>query len=333
MAFPLRAEGNGLTSADAVTGPTLFIVTSFIALASYNVLELSVFIYTTFKRRRGLYFWSMVIATWGIALNGSGYLIKFIRPDESPAIRAFSTVLILLGWCFMITGHSVVLFSRLHLLVSDHFKIRLVLTMIVVDALICHPPTFALFALVQSDNPQPYAAAYSVYEKFQLLIFFIQEVIISIIYIMESARFLRARATITRTPSLDMKTMNTDSRTVLRWLIAVNVLVVLLDFSILGFEFSGFYDLQTSWVSAPFIGVLRLMNFKELVHLIKGVITILTFIEMPRVQHQTKAGVRHLEQADCGGQGPQSRPIQQRRNTVGHYQRQQGSHHPVGGPA
>lgn len=252
MAFPLRAEGNGLTSADAVTGPTLFIVTSFIALASYNVLELSVFIYTTFKRRSGLYFWSMVVATWGIALNGSGYLIKFIRPDESPAIRAFSTVLILLGWCSMITGHSVVLFSRLHLLVSDHFKIRLVLTMIMVDALICHPPTFALFALVQSDNPHPYAAAYSVYEKFQLLVFFIQEVIISIIYIMESARFLRARATITRAPSIDMKPINTDSRIVLRWLIAVNVLVVLLDFSILGFEFSGFYDLQTSWVSASF---------------------------------------------------------------------------------
>lgn len=250
MAFPLRTEGHGLTSADAVTGPTLFIVTAFISLAFYNVLELSVFIYTTFKRRKGLYFWSMVIATWGIALNGSGYIVKFVKAEASPAVRAFSTVLVLVGWCTMITGHSVVLFSRLHLLVSDPFKIRLVLTMIVVDALICHPPTFALFALVQSDNPKPYAAAYSVYEKFQLLIFFIQEVIISIIYIMESAKFLRARATITRTPNVERKAMHVDSRTVMRWLIAVNVLVVLLDFSILGFEFSGFYDLQTSWVSA-----------------------------------------------------------------------------------
>ncbi|KAJ4388856.1 hypothetical protein N0V93_006317 [Gnomoniopsis smithogilvyi] len=247
MAFYARGEGNGLTSADAVTGPTLFIVTSFIALAFYNVLELSLFIYTTFKRRKGLYFWSMVIATWGIALNGSGYLVKFIRPDESLAVRAFSTSLVLVGWCAMITGHSVVLFSRLHLLVSDPFKIRLVLTMIMVDALICHPPTLALFALVQSDNPQPYVAAYSVYEKFQLLVFFIQEVIISIIYIMESARFLRARASINRMPIIDMKAMHVDGRTVMRWLIAVNVLVVFLDLSILGFEFSGFYDLQTSW--------------------------------------------------------------------------------------
>lgn len=252
MAFPMRTEGNGLTSADTVTGPTLFIVTSFIALAFYNVLELSVFIYTTFKRRKGLYFWSMVIATWGIALNGTGYLVKFIRPDESTAVRVLTTVLVLLGWCTMITGHSVVLFSRLHLLVSDPFKIRLVLTMIMVDALICHPPTFALFALVQSDNPQPYAPAYSVYEKFQLLVFFIQEVIISIIYIVESAKFLRARASINRTTTIDMRAMHVDSRTVMRWLIAVNVLVVVLDLSILGFEFSGFYDLQTSWVSASY---------------------------------------------------------------------------------
>lgn len=245
----LRAEGNGLTSADTVNGPTLLIVTSFISLAFYNVLELSVFIYTTFKRRKGLYFWSMVIATWGIALNGSGYIIKFVEPVESPSLRTFSTVLVLLGWCTMTTGQSVVLFSRLHLLVSDRFKIRLVLTMIMIDAAICHPPTFALFALVQSANPEPYAAAYSIYEKFQLLVFFIQELIISIIYIMESAKFLRVRATISRTPSIDRKAIYVDSRTVMRWLIAVNVLVVFLDISILAFEFSGFYDLQTSWVS------------------------------------------------------------------------------------
>lgn len=253
MAFPLHTEGNGngLTSADSVTGPEIFIVTAFISLAFYNVLELSIFIYTTFKRRTGLYFWSMVIATWGIALNGAGYLVKFMRPDESAAVRVFSTVLILVGWCMMITGHSVVLFSRLHLLVSDPFKIRLVLTMIVVDAIICHPPTSALFGLVQSNNPQPYAAAYSVYEKFQLLVFFIQELIISIIYIMESAKFLRVRAaTIGRGPSNELKAIGMDSGTVMRWLIAINVLVVFLDVSILAFEFSGFYDLQTSWVSA-----------------------------------------------------------------------------------
>lgn len=252
MAFPQRVEGNGLTSADTVTGPALFIVTSFISLAFYNVLELSVFIYTTFKKRNGLYFWSMVVATWGIALNGAGYIIKFVNTNQSASIRSISTVLVLLGWCTMITGQSVVLFSRLHLLVSDGFKIRLVLTMIVVDAFICHPPIFALFALTQSENPQPYAAAYTVFEKFQLLVFFIQELIISLVYIMESAKFLRARNLISRAPSIDMKALHMDSRTVIRWLIAINVLIVLLDISILCFEFSGFYDLQTSWVSIPY---------------------------------------------------------------------------------
>lgn len=239
MDDPLREQGNGLTGFDVVSHPVLYIILAFLTVAFYNVVELNIFIYTTFKRRSGLYFWSMIVATWGIALNGIGYVLKYARPMDSPELRTAYTVLVLIGWCAMITGQSLVLFSRLHLLVDDRFAIRLVLSMVVVDAIICHPPIFALFALVNSSNPDPYVAAYSIYEKVQLVVFFVQEMVISIVYIKESAKFLRSRAS-----------HADSSKSVMRWLITINILVIIMDVSILALEFSGFYDLQTSWVSA-----------------------------------------------------------------------------------
>lgn len=246
MAY-LREEGNGLTGADVVSHPALFVILAFLTVAFYNVLELTVFIYTTFKKKNGLYFWAMVLATWGIALNGIGYALKYARPLDSSGLRTTYTVLVLLGWCTMITGQSVVLFSRLHLLIDDRYTIRLVLSMIILDAIICHPPIFALFALVNSHNPTPYVAAYSVYEKIQLVVFFTQETIISVIYIKESARFFRGRRT--PTPGSNSDTWTDGSKTVMWWLIAINIMVVALDVSVLALEFTGFYDLQTSWVS------------------------------------------------------------------------------------
>lgn len=260
-----RGDDKGLTRHDVVQGAELYIVTSFISLALYNVLELNLLIFTTFKKRSGVYFWSMVVATWGVALNAVGYLLKFLRPEaaSTAGLETLYTILVLTGWCTMITGQSVVLFSRLHLLVYDRFTIRFVLAMIVADALLCHPPTIALFSLVNnSANPEPYTAAYSIFEKTQLFVFFVQEFIISSVYIVESAKFLRSRTRhhgggggggggggSSMTTASTGNFLTDSNSMVMYWLIAVNVFVVLLDVSILALEFSGFYDLQTSWVS------------------------------------------------------------------------------------
>lgn len=52
------------------------IIVVFISIALYNVLELNVDIFGTFKKYSGLYFWSFTIATWGIAFNAIGYLLR-----------------------------------------------------------------------------------------------------------------------------------------------------------------------------------------------------------------------------------------------------------------
>lgn len=267
MALEKRAGESGLTSDDVVRGPELYIITAFVSLALYNVVELTVLIFATFKKRRGVYFWSLLVATWGVAFNATGYLLKFLRPEPgsgstlsssggiSRGLEGLYTALCLAGWAAMVTGQSVVLFSRLHLLVHDRLTVRLVLAMIVTDAVLCIPPTVALFSLVNNtDNPRAYGAAYAVVEKVQLIVFSAQECVLSTVYIVASARFLRSRVppggyglTFGRPPAPGGG-LDGDGRMVMYWLIGVNILVVLLDVSILVLEFSGYYDLQTCWV-------------------------------------------------------------------------------------
>ncbi|KAJ8109768.1 hypothetical protein OPT61_g7215 [Boeremia exigua] len=210
------------------------VVVVFLSVAIYNFLELNVQIFTTFKRRRGLYFWSFTIATWGILFNSIGYLLKHLEITHKGNVYA---TIILIGWCSMISGQSVVLYSRLHIVMHNAKRLRAVLIMIIANAIWLHIPIIILVYGANSNNPGPFQQPYSVYEKIQLTVFVVQELIISGLYVYETVNLLRLEDTIG----------NNGSRTVLYHLIYVNVLVMLLDFSIVGLEFGNLYEIQTSW--------------------------------------------------------------------------------------
>jgi hypothetical protein len=106
-------------------------VVIFISIALYNFIELHVLILSHFSRRKGLYFWSFTIATWGVAFNSIGYLLKHRALTTSSNLYA---TLILIGWCTMVSGQSVVLYSRLHLLMDNKTWLRAVLIMIITNA-------------------------------------------------------------------------------------------------------------------------------------------------------------------------------------------------------
>ncbi|KAH7346092.1 integral membrane protein [Pyrenochaeta sp. MPI-SDFR-AT-0127] len=210
------------------------IIIVFISIAFYNFLELKVYILTTFKRRTGLYFWSFNVATWGVAFNATGYLLKHLELTTNAHLYA---TLILIGWCTMITGQSVVLYSRLHLVMHNRKRLRAVLIMIITNALWLHIPVIILVYGANSPNPTPFEKPYSIYEKLQLSVFFVQELIISGLYVWETTRLVKMEKTIGNGGTLQ----------VMNHLIFVNILVVLLDFSILGLEFANLYDIQTAW--------------------------------------------------------------------------------------
>lgn len=212
--------------------PTTITIICFVALALYNVTELNFIIFATFRRRGGLYFWSFLVSTWGICLYSIGFLLKDLQASLP---STFYVTLIIVGWCSMVTGQSMVLYSRLHLVLRGAFQLRMVLVMIVVDAIICHIPIIVMVYGANSNNPTPFLLPYSIYEKVQVTIFFIQELIISVLYIVQTLKIMRPEGNI----------RGKASRSVLTHLIYVNAIIVILDITILGLEYSGLYDVQT----------------------------------------------------------------------------------------
>lgn len=235
------------------------VVVVFLSVAIYNFLELNVQILAVFKRRKGLYFWSVTVATWGILFNAVGYLLKHLEVTKEGNIYA---TIILIGWCSMISGQSVVLYSRLHIVMHNAKRLRAVLIMIITNAIWLHIPIIILVYGANSNNPGRFEEPYSIYEKIQLTVFVVQELIISGLYVYETVNLLKLETTIG----------NHRARTVLHHLIYVNILVMLLDFSIIGLEFANLYEIQTAWKPLVYSIKLKLefSILNRLVELTKG---------------------------------------------------------------
>jgi hypothetical protein len=186
-------------------------IAGFFAISIYNSIEILLMILNTFKRCEGLYFWSMLVATAGIPLHTIDVLLRYFRPaPKSPHVRSYS-----LWMGAMVTGQSVVLYSRLHLVVGDRRKIRWVLIMIVANVCILHIPVTVLFRGSNVGRATPFRGPFEVYEKIQLAGFFFQELIISGLYIWETVHALG--------PILAIKSY--PEQKVVRNLILVNVFV------------------------------------------------------------------------------------------------------------
>ena len=119
----------------------------------------------------------------------------------------------------MVTGQSLVLYSRLHLAVRDKRILRAILIMIIVDFFLFQVPTTLQKFMSTRADPGVWLPVYHVYERIQLIVFTLQELIISVIYIRAAVIWL--------SPS-DPKGM----RHTKHFLIYLNVLCIALDIAI-----------------------------------------------------------------------------------------------------
>jgi hypothetical protein len=236
---------DGYQGGIVVTIPIAMIIAIFFGIAVYNVIEITVLIFVTFKKRTGLYFWSLLFASWGIVLHVIGFLLKFFRLCKNDYANI---IIITAGGVPMVIGQSIVLYSRLHLVVQDRRRIRWVLVMIIMGFfLFTVPPTVMNFG-ANSSNPTPFLRPFMIYEKIMLIGFCTQECIISGLYIWETWKMLRVMKV----------TRGKDIRRVWKHLIYVNVLVILMDFTLLGIEFGGQYKIETTYKSALYSIKLKL---------------------------------------------------------------------------
>ncbi|CAG7944719.1 unnamed protein product [Penicillium nalgiovense] len=205
-------------------------IATFVGVAWYNVIELVVLIFLTFKRYEGPYFWSMLIASVGILPYSVGYLLKFFGVTSATWVPV---TLLTIGWWTMVTGQSFVLYSRLHLVIQNMRVLRMVKAMIIMNIFFLHVPTTVLTYAANFSNSAASVAGYDIMEKLQLTGFCVQEVIISGLYMWETNRMLR---------------LNQDhvSRKTILQLLAVNVSCILMDIALMIIEFRDFYIYQTT---------------------------------------------------------------------------------------
>lgn len=83
------------------------------------------------------------------------------------AVDLLAIIINNLGWTMMVTGQSVVLYSRLHLVLNDLRLLRAILWMIIIDAFLFHiPTTVTHFGAYYSQ--QSFYDASQVIEKIQM---------------------------------------------------------------------------------------------------------------------------------------------------------------------
>ncbi|KAF5635975.1 hypothetical protein F52700_5289 [Fusarium sp. NRRL 52700] len=206
-------------------GRDVFVVVAS-TLSLYNAIELLTLISLTFKRRSGLYFWSILIASFGIIPYCLGWLIVYFDLTHDYVGMIIETV----GWVLVITGQSVVLYSRLHLIITDVKILRAVLIMIVINGLVWHSTmTVLLFGseYSPSDNRKGFNNVFNIMEKISMSIFYLQELIISGLYIWKSMEIL--------------KTAFGNTKSMLYKLFTINFVIILMDIALLAIEFHDLY--------------------------------------------------------------------------------------------
>lgn len=225
-----KNAGDGITGGYAGDSLALRVVIgAFTAVAWYNALELLILIFVTFKKYHGLYFWSLLVASVGVIFYGLGFLSKFFDIIENEFVNC---VFITIGWWSMVTGQSVVLYSRLHLIVQNERLLKRILWMIIIDAIILHIPTTVLtFGSNSTTDTAQFVHGYNVMEKIQMTGFMVQEFIISGIYLWECVKFLRTDS-------------QKKTRKTLYELFCINLIIIVMDLSLLGLEYANLYILE-----------------------------------------------------------------------------------------
>ncbi|KKK19821.1 hypothetical protein P175DRAFT_0512553 [Aspergillus ochraceoroseus IBT 24754] len=223
---------NGITG--GYTGDSLAIKITIATLAGitwYNAIELIALVFVTFSQYRGLYFWSLLVSSSiGLVPYSIGFLLKYF---DLTSATWLSVTFITVGWYCMVTGQSVVLYSRLHLVLPNQRLLRPVLAMIIIDAIILHVPTTVFtYGSNLSDGRPAYVNGYNVMEKIQMTGFCIQEFVLSALYIWETIRMLR----------LDP---DRSKRKIMYQLVAINLMIIFMDLGLLVIEYMDYYIMET----------------------------------------------------------------------------------------
>ncbi len=209
------------------------IVLTCITLSLYNCIELLLTILTTFREWHSLYFISLIVASIGIFPYCLGFLLEYFGLLVFWASILFSTI----GWVMLITGQSVVLYSRLGLIVQNDRILKGVKWMIIIDAIIFHTLTTVFqYCQAYGGDQAQFDHALFYMEKIQMTVFCVQEFIISGIYLWKTVDLLKLVS-------------RKGTRKVMWELFTINAIIILMDIALLALEYKGLRSLERAFKS------------------------------------------------------------------------------------
>ncbi|KAF2421087.1 hypothetical protein EJ08DRAFT_522801 [Tothia fuscella] len=161
-----------------VWNPVVFLLASSFQICTIFIGgDIHVQLFYRFRKKKTLYFWSMMIATWGTLSYSAAVLTTLLGNVPMAA-----TILSNAGWIIMTTGFQFVLYSRLHLVNPGPKVLRTVLICIIVNAMLFHG-IIIILAGVATVHPE--AILERVFEAFSFteIVFTVQEMVITTLYV------------------------------------------------------------------------------------------------------------------------------------------------------
>jgi len=68
------------------------IISAGAAIAWAYTIELTLLVFYTFRRRTGLYFWSLLISSWGCTFHALGFVLKYLAATPPASFLPFIEV-------------------------------------------------------------------------------------------------------------------------------------------------------------------------------------------------------------------------------------------------
>lgn len=93
------------------------------------------------RRYWTLYFWTILLSNLGVLICATEQIMSVSVPGIN---KLLIVVLSSAGWPLMVTGQSLVLYSRLHMLFIEKRTLRMVLAMIICNAVVIHSTGISL---------------------------------------------------------------------------------------------------------------------------------------------------------------------------------------------
>ena len=237
-----KRETTGVTNSKITYDPvSTAVLAACTAVAWAYTFELDLHVLLTFRRRGGLYFWSLLVSSWGCSIHALAFILKFLVGTSPGVYLPFVEI----GWVAMVTGQAFVLYSRLHLVVRKSRTLNYILIMVLFNVFALHVPTVILTVGSNSLATHEWVHAFNIMERIQLAGFCVQEFIISTVYIVSTVRILGS-------------VYHSLTRKVMFQLILINAICIGMDIILIGLEYSNQYIGEASLKPAIYVIKLKI---------------------------------------------------------------------------